>query len=146
MVKVATKSRGKPLLMDGGYVANNPTLFAIADACERFGKDRSEIAVLSVGVGNYNEPKKSVFHRWIFSQWEYQLIAKMFNTSSKTIEQLRAILFSDVNCIRVNESYTQPEYSTDLLESDEEKLTKLNILGGESFSKQEAGIKALLKI
>lgn len=146
MVKVDTKNQGKPLLMDGGYVANNPTLFALADTCQSFGIDRSNIAVLSVGVGNYNEPQRSFFHRWIFAQWQYRLIAKMFNTSSKTIEQLRLILFPDVNCVRVNESYTQPEYSTDLLESDKDKLLKLNVLGRESFSQHQQAIKELLKL
>jgi patatin-like phospholipase/acyl hydrolase len=146
MVEVATQNQGTPLLMDGGYVANDPTLFALADACGPFKKKRSEIAVLSVGVGNYNEPKRNFVHRWIFGQWEYRLIAKMFNTSSKTIEQLRSILFQDVACVRVNESYTQPEYSTDLLESDKRKLRKLNVLGRDSFAKKEGEIRQVLKL
>jgi patatin-like phospholipase/acyl hydrolase len=60
-VQVTTENQGEPLLMDGGYVANNPTLFAIADARQNFKKDSSDIAVLSVGVGSYNEPKRSFF-------------------------------------------------------------------------------------
>ena len=144
MVEVNTKNQGTPILMDGGYVANNPTLFALADACQAFGKNRSEIAVLTVGVGNYNEPKRNLIHKWIFSQWEYRLIAKMFNTSSKTVEQLRLILFPEVDCVRVNETYSQPEYSTDLLESDEKKLKKLNVLGRESFAKHERSIRKTL--
>jgi uncharacterized protein len=146
MVRVKTTNQGQPLLIDGGYVANNPTLFALADACQAFGNPRSEVAVLSVGVGNYNEPRRSFFHKLLFARWEYRLIAKMFNTSSKTIEQLRLILFPEVACVRVNETYSQPEYSTDLLESDEAKLTQLNVLGRESFAKHEAAIKATLRL
>jgi predicted acylesterase/phospholipase RssA len=62
-VKVKTDNQGEQLLMDGGYVANNPTLFALADACQDFKKNVSELAVLSVGVGNYNEPKRNFWDR-----------------------------------------------------------------------------------
>src|SRR5712691_1175340 len=134
MVKVKTENQGEQLLMDGGYVANNPTLFALADAHQAFKKDVSEIAVLSVGVGSYNEPKKSVFHQLIFRWWPFRHIAKMFNISSTTIDQLRIVLFPQVPCVRVSESYPQPEYATDLLESDLEKLKKIHSLGREAFA------------
>ena len=145
-VKVKTENQGEQLLMDGGYVANNPTLFALADAHQAFKKDVSEITVLSVGVGSYNEPKKSVFHHMIFRFWPFRHIAKMFNISSTTIDQLRIVLFPQVPCVRVSESYPQPEYATDLLESDVEKLKKLHSLGRESFAKHEKDIRATLKI
>ena len=45
-------------LFDGGYCANNPTLYAIADAVKAFGKRYSELRVLSVGVGIY--PSRSI--------------------------------------------------------------------------------------
>ena len=145
-VKLKTENQGDQLLMDGGYVANNPTLFALADACHAFKRDVSEIAVLSVGVGNYNEPKRSVFHQMIFRLWPFRHIAKMFNISSTTIDQLRLILFPQVACIRVSESYPQPEYATDLLESDLDKLKKLHSLGREFFAKYENQIRELLRI
>lgn len=146
MVKVKTENQGEQLLMDGGYVANNPTLFALADACQAFKKNAAELAVLSVGVGSYNEPKKSFVHQMIFRFWPFRHIAKMFNISSKTIEHLRVVLFPHVPCVRVSESYPQPEYATDLLESDVEKLKTLHSLGRESFAKHEKDIRALLKI
>jgi predicted acylesterase/phospholipase RssA len=145
-VKVKTANQGEPLLMDGGYVANNPTLFALADAYRAFGKGPSEIAVLSVGVGNYNEPKKTVFHEVLFSLWPFRHINKMFNVSSTTIEQLRVILFADIACVRINEAYAQPEYATDLLDSDVKKLRKLNTLGRESFAKFERDVRNVLKL
>ena len=145
-IKIKTENQGEQLVMDGGYVANNPTLFALADAHQAFKKDVSKIAVLSVGVGSYNEPKKSCFHEIIFRFWPFRHIAKMFNISSKTIDQLRIILFPQVPCVRVSESYPQPEYATDLLESDVEKLKKLHSLGRESFAKYENEIRGTLKI
>ena len=42
---------------DGGYVANNPTLFAVADGTELLGFAREELRVVSIGVGEYPSPK-----------------------------------------------------------------------------------------
>ena len=146
MTTVKTENQGTQLLMDGGYVANNPTLFALADAHQAFKKDYSEIAVLSVGVGSYNEPKKSVFHKILFSLWPFRHIAKMFNISSTTIEQLRVVLFPHVSCVRISEAYPQPEYATDLLDADTTKLRKLFTLGRESFGKYERDVRATLRL
>lgn len=143
-VVVKTANQGDTRAMDGGYVANNPTLFALADARQAFRKKDEETFVLSVGVGQYNEPKKSLFHRWIFKTWPPRLIAKMFNVSSKTIEQLRILLFPLVDCIRIDEAYPQPEYATDLLESDPKKLATLRALGRDSFAKHEAALRTRL--
>jgi len=56
--KVVTTSTGdKVELIDGGYCANNPTLYAIADALAAMNKDRSDLRVISIGVGVYPEPK-----------------------------------------------------------------------------------------
>jgi predicted patatin/cPLA2 family phospholipase len=146
MTRLTTANQGDQLLMDGGYVANNPTLFALADACHALKKDPAEIAVLSVGVGSYNEPKRSIFHQLLFNLWPFRHIAKMFNISSTTIEQLRVVLFPQIACVRVSESYPQPEYATDLLENDVAKLRKLNTLGRESFAKFEKQIRSTLQL
>lgn len=44
-------------LIDGGYCANNPTLYAIADAIHALKLERKNLRVVSVGVGVYPEPK-----------------------------------------------------------------------------------------
>jgi|SRR5882724_122229 len=38
---------------DGGFVANNPALFAIVDATESLGFPRTDVRVVSIGVGEY---------------------------------------------------------------------------------------------
>jgi hypothetical protein len=146
MTTVKTENQGTPLLMDGGYVANNPTLFALADAHQAFEKSYADIAVLSVGVGSYNEPQRSLWHKLIFSLWPFRHIAKMFNISSTTIEQLRVVLFPQVACVRISETYAQPEYATDLLEADTDKLRKLFTLGRESYAKFENDIRTKLRL
>ena len=143
---VVTTSDGNPVeLMDGGYCANNPTLYAIADAVRALGREQTELRVVSVGVGNYPEPAswRSWFKRYFRP---LQLLQKTLDVSTKSMEQLRAILFSDTETVRISDTFEQPEMATDLLESD---LTKLNMLyqrGGESFATYESALRLLLDV
>ena len=140
---VQTANQGHPEVIDGGFVANNPTLFAIADAVNAFEIPRDQIKVLSIGVGEYNEPKRSPFHRYLYSRWPFRLIMKLLGSNTNTIETLRGLLFKDVACIRVNDAFPDQQYATDLLESDTKKLLKLHALGRESFAKRERTIRDL---
>jgi uncharacterized protein len=57
--KVVVTSGGEKLLLaDGGYCANNPTLYAIADATGSLGYARPEVRVVSIGVGEYPRPRR----------------------------------------------------------------------------------------
>ncbi len=142
---VETTNQGHPAVMDGGFVANNPTLFAIADAVNAFGIPRDQIKVLSVGVGEYKEPKHSPLHRLMFRLWPFYMIKKMLGANTNTIETLRLILFKEIACIRINEAFPSEEYETDLLESNPKKLLKLHTLGRDSFAKHEAELRALFR-
>lgn len=144
MHTVRTELHGEHLLMDGSYVGNNPTLFALADARNAFKKEPHEISVLSIGVGEYQVPRKSFFQETYFSLWPMRHISKMFNIGSRTIEQLQVVLFPDIACIRINDSYPHKEYATDLLERDIEKLRKLFVLGRESFAQHKNDIELLV--
>jgi patatin-like phospholipase/acyl hydrolase len=56
--KTVTTAMGDHVeLIDGGYCANNPTLYAIADALIALKVPRENIRAVSVGVGAYPEPK-----------------------------------------------------------------------------------------
>lgn len=61
---VTTADGGRVELIDGGYCANNPTLYAIADALLALGRDRNSLRVVSVGVGGYPEPPKQGWAKW----------------------------------------------------------------------------------
>lgn len=140
-VKVVTANQGEPELIDGGFVANNPTLLAIADAVKAYNIPKDKLKVLSLGVGIYKEPKPTLKHRIIFRFEAARLVPKMLEANTNTIEQLRVILFPDVSCVRINDAYSQQEHATDMLESNIDKLKKLNALGRESFSKYERELK-----
>jgi uncharacterized protein len=144
-----TTSRGDSVeLIDGGYCANNPTLYAIADAVTALNVSREALRVLSIGVGVYPEPKHwhpKRWGMWFAKQWlSVQLLQKTLNINTVSMEQLRAVLFSDIRTIRISDTFAQPEMATDLLEHD---LIKLNLLyqrGGESFASHEGALRTMM--
>ena len=142
-----TTSKGDPvILIDGGYCANNPTLYAIADAVNALNKPRAALRVVSIGVGVNPEPKRWGL-AWLFKRLlSVQLLQKTLNVNTCSMEQLRTILFDDVRTVRINDTFERPEMATDLMESDLLKLNMLYQRGGESFAKHEAALKELLAV
>ena len=144
--KKVTTSAGDIIdLIDGGYCANNPTLYAIADAIHAVKKAREDIRVLSIGVGVYPEPMPD-WKMWFAKRYlvSVQLLQKTLEINTQSMEQLRAILFKDIQTVRINDTFDKPEMATDFMEYD---LTKLNVLrqrGRESFAAKEAEIKACI--
>lgn len=131
-------------LIDGGYCANNPTLFAIAEATTALNYDREQLRVVSVGVGNYPDPPRYA-HKWlVFRFFLVRLLQKTLDINTTSMETLSGILFHDVPMVRVNDSYTTPDMATDLMEHDIKKLDVLFQRGTESFGKHERGLQALL--
>ena len=131
-------------LIDGGYCANNPTMYAIADAVRAFGLQHDLLRVVSLGVGNYPEPPK-YWHEWAISKFFLvRLLHKTLGINTHSMEQLASILFRDVPMVRINDSYTTPDMAADLMEHNIQKLNLLYQRGGESFGKHEEKLKALL--
>ena len=133
-------------LIDGGYCANNPTLYAIADATMALKLPPEHVRVLSVGVGVYPAPKQSWFSttKWAQKLMSVQLLQKTLEINTQSMDQLRHVLFRHVPTVRVSDTFEQPEMATDLFEHN---MTKLNILrqrGSESFAKQEPALRQLL--
>jgi predicted acylesterase/phospholipase RssA len=141
-------------LIDGGYCANNPTLYAIADAVQALGFPPAQLRVVSVGVGVYPEPKHWITPNYLVSLLAklcvgftgIQLLQKTLNINTESMEQLRLILFKDIQTVRINDTFEQPEMATDLMESDPKKLNMLYQRGGESFAKREAELRQLLDL
>lgn len=143
--KFVTTSEGDRIeVVDGGYCANNPTLFAIADAVVALGKSYQHLRVVSIGVGLYPEPKRFGWP-WLVRRFKsVQLLQKTLNINTSSMDELRIVLFKEVETLRINDAFERPEMATDLMEHD---LTKLNMLyqrGRESFAKQESQLTVLL--
>jgi len=117
---VTTSSGDKVELVDGGYCANNPTLYAIAEALIAMKRSPSDLRVVSLGVGVYPEPKPKTFKMWFAKRYllSVQLLQKTLEINTQSMEQLRTILFSDVKTVRLNEKFEKPEMATDLMEHD----------------------------
>ena len=141
---VVTTGDGKSVeLIDGGYCANNPTLYAIADAVRALGRTPSDLRVVSVGVGVYPEPGS--WKSWLKTRyWRLQLLQKTLNVNTVSMEQLRSILFMDAPTVRINDTFERPEMATDLLESNLIKLNMLYQRGSESFAAHETALRDLL--
>ena len=130
-------------LLDGGYCANNPTLYAIADAIAAVREGRSNLRVLNIGVGVYPEPR-GLFRKLIRQHMPIQMWQKTLEINGQSMDQLRQVLFGDVHTVRISDTFIQPEMATDLLEADLGKLTLLHQRGRESFGPREAELRALL--
>jgi len=144
--KIVTTSMGDHVeLIDGGYCANNPTLYAIADAVIALKKAHADLRVVSVGVGVYPEPRQS-WKMWFAKRYvlSVQLLQKTLEINTQSMDQLRYILFKDIPTIRINETFEKPEMATDLLEHDLHKLNILRQRGRESFASHEAQLKEFL--
>lgn len=132
-------------LVDGGYCANNPTLYAIADAVQALRRERKDIRLVNVGVGTYPDPKPGLLMRlakkYLIS---VQLLQKTLEINTQSMDQLRQILFHDVPTIRISDAYVTPEMATDLLEHDIKKLGVLFQRGRESFASREKQLREYL--
>lgn len=128
---------------DGGFCANNPTLYAIADATRALGQSKDSLRIVSLGVGSYPEPKtwrnvmKGVVPRVPFIQ-------KILGTNTCSMETLRLVLFGDVATVRISETFNEPEMATDFLENDLGKLNRLVQKGRDSFAKNEQRLREIL--
>lgn len=146
--KMITTAAGDEIeLVDGGYCANNPTLYAIADATGALNIEPTNIRVMSVGVGNYPEPKQPLWSkmRWAKYLKSVHLLQKTLEINTQSMDQLRSILYKHVPTIRISESFEKPDMATDLFEHDLKKLNILRQRGGESYAKYEHEIINLLE-
>lgn len=143
---VVKTSMGEDIeLIDGGYCANNPTLYAIADAVQALQRKHEDIRLVSVGVGLYPTPKPGL-KMWLAKRFlvSVQLLQKTLEINTQSMDQLRQILFHDIPTIRINDSYVSPEMATDLLEHNLKKLDILFQRGRESFASREVQLREYL--
>ena len=143
--KMVTLDNGDHVeLIDGGYCANNPTLYALADVISILKTSTENIAILSVGVGEYPEPSRWRFRTALKKLPGVKLLNKTLQINTLSMAQLTTVLFPEVKRIRISDAYSEPELATDLFENDLEKLNRRRQKGAESFGKREEEIRALL--
>lgn len=145
-VIVQTENQGNVLAVDGGFIANNPTLFAITDATKSLNIPPEDIAILTIGTGNFIETPIDWKSKLFKSMWFVQLFEKMLKSNGNTTEILIKLLFGNIPSVRINDTFNQPQYGTNMVERNASKLKLLHQLGRDSFGKHEDQVKALFKI
>lgn len=131
-------------LADGGYCANNPALYALADAVQPLKEEPRNLRLISLGVGVYPEPKYTLYKRWIRKLPSVRLLQKTLSVNTSSMEQLCHVLFSEVPTVRINDTFSTPEMATDLMEHDLNKLDILYQRGRESFARHEPALREFL--
>ena len=116
------------------FTANNPALFALADALGPLKVPRSAVRILSIGTGQFPERR-----RLLSSFTAIRTIMTLLGTSSNTVDVLRDLLFRDVYMLRINEAFT--DIQTDFVESNVARLKKVFQLGRRSFEEYEADLR-----
>ena len=139
--KLELKNDGKIEARDGGFCANNPSLFALSDALNPIRIAPGNIRLLTLGVGHYPEPKRSWFERKIQKLAPVHILQKTLNVSANTTEIQIKLLLPHVPHIRVSDRFESPELAMDFLESNLGRLNLLVQKGRDSFSARETEIK-----
>ncbi|NNE34240.1 MAG: hypothetical protein HKN13_03325 [Rhodothermales bacterium] len=132
-------------MVDGGFVANNPTLFAITDALGPLGIAPDDIRVLSLGTGNF--PSKMRLASRVSSRISsVQTFMTLLKTGSNTVEELRGLIFGDVQTIRIDDVFADEAYRTDFVEANPAKLKKIFQLGRKSFEGREQELRKFFEV
>ena len=141
--ELETENKGTLIAIDGGFIANNPTLFAIVDVVKALELESENIKVMSIGVGNYIEKPLHRFHGVISLFKLFKIVSRILNASSNTTEVLTNLLYPNLQMVRINDTFNEPEYGTNMIEKDIYKLQKMYQLGINSYAKHE---KQILKL
>jgi uncharacterized protein len=129
---------------DGGFVANNPTFYAITDAMQALGKKDKEIKVLSIGVGEYPNKPINLVSKIVESLRPIHFFQTVLSSNNNAMEGLRKIIFPTVDIFRCDSNYMDNQYATNFLESNGQKLAAIKALGKEFYRENEPAIKKLL--
>ena len=135
------KNDGTIEARDGGFCANNPSLFAVSDALNPIGIPPENIRLLTLGVGHYPEPKKKWYWKAVGRLPSVRILQRTLNVSANTTEIQMKLLLPHVQHIRVSDRFDSPELAMDFLESNLNRLNLLVQKGRDSFSARETEIK-----
>ena len=135
-------SHGESDFADGGFVANNPALFALADALGPLDQSRSAIRLLSIGTGRFSE-KRTFLQRLLLALGIVRTLTPLLVANASTVPPLRTALFNDIHWLRIDDAFPKEQYRTWFMESDAKTLAAIYQLGRQSFGAHEREVRAL---
>lgn len=141
-VVVETKNRGKIKAVDGGFVANNPSLYASIDMTKSH--EQNDIKILNIGTGKFLERLDGVLPKIInrFGVTRF-FFTEIYTSSTNTNYKLLKLIFPDINILRINDSYM--DISTNMTEKNINILFKMLRKGQYSYMNFENEIQELLE-
>ncbi|TDX09458.1 patatin-like phospholipase family protein [Flavobacterium sp. S87F.05.LMB.W.Kidney.N] len=145
-VKIETENHGEIEVVDGGFIANNSTLYAMIDAYKSIGINEQDIHILNVGVGHYIENTSGIISRLLKRIGIFNFFERVLNASTNSNTIVSKLLFPNLDMLRISESFPEPKHGTNMFEYDLKKLNKMIQLGRASYAKYEKEILKLLNI
>jgi len=131
-------------LVDGSYCANNPVLFAIAEAIGGLAQPQASLKVISIGVGTYPAPVYHGLRGLLHLLKGVSVLQKTFGINTESMEQLRQDLFPAVAAVRIDDHFGQHGVAVDFIESDVRKFDLLFQCGQSSFARHEKALRLML--
>ncbi|WP_343697146.1 patatin-like phospholipase family protein [Flavobacterium sp.] len=145
-VKIETENHGEIEVVDGGFIANNSTLYAMIDAYKSIGINEQDIHILNIGVGHYIENTSGIISRLLKKIGIFNFFERVLNASTNSNTIVSKLLFPNLDMVRISESFPEPKHGTNMFEYDLKKLNKMIQLGRASYAKYEKEILKLLNI
>lgn len=125
--------------IDGGFVANNPSMFSLIDAVGALNVHQKRIRLCSIGTGAFPQKKRlasQIAKRvWLLSD-AIALLEETLESNSNSADFIRGVLFSEVCAVRINPTISNVSFSTDLLEADVKIIEQMYDCGIQCFYNQ----------
>ena len=150
-VPVST-TQGEVEAIDGGFVANNPSLFALVDAVHTLGHPANQVGILSLGVGSYPQKKAANIRSLVTmphlacQRGSIRLLETSLAANAFAMQGLTDILFADANRVRIDPQYAKAQYATSMIESDPNTLQLLVRTGRDEFRERAQEVSNTLRI
>ncbi len=141
---INTLNQGNINAIDGGFIANNATLYALVDADKAFKVPHNNIRVLSVGTGSFVEKPIKGWMK-LFKYFKIlKFVERILNSSTNSNVILSKILYPHIKILRLNDTFNEPDYGTNMVETDMNKLETLYKLGRDTYARNESEIESIL--
>ena len=128
-------------LIDGGFSANNPTLFAIIDALKAFQIKKEDLIVINIGTGKFPTSLLPLPFQGLFNAIPFIVsggfVTTLLDINTTTDSLIVELLLDDIKLLKFNNEFSDPTLSTNILESNKDKLTSLFNQGVRTFGNLE---------
>ncbi|MBJ7881864.1 CBASS cGAMP-activated phospholipase [Gelidibacter salicanalis] len=111
--------------VDGGIMANNPTLIGVIEGLKAFGKDLKDLEVLSIGTGykkfteGDSERKKWGLYYWMVKNGRKRLIDLFMQSQSQLVENYISLLHQGIDKTEIdNPNFVYDRINVILCEDD----------------------------